>query len=155
AAVSVLLVIGLVVMARALFTSAAPFANVGTATSPPRYYVEIDMNDNIVVQSTATGRQTDVVMAPGGMRPSTPSDAAIAVSTDGRSCGAAYNDWDSLRTSLFSFTVTSNGQVADLSRLVTGRLPGLTEPSLAVSAHGSQIAVAGIPDKSPAGETSS
>ena len=42
AAVSVLLVISLIVVARSLFTAAPPFANVGTATSPPSYYLEID-----------------------------------------------------------------------------------------------------------------
>src|SRR5262245_9233116 len=47
AAASVLLVVGLVVMARSLLTAAPPFANVGTATSPPRYYVEIDVNGDI------------------------------------------------------------------------------------------------------------
>jgi hypothetical protein len=155
AAVSVLLVIGLVVVARSLFTAGPPFANVGTATSPPRYYVEVDVNDNILVQSTATGRRTDVVAPPSRGGGGTPSDAALAVSADGRTYVAAYNDWDTLRTNLFRFTLTSAGQVADFSRLMTGRLPGLTEPSLAISANGAQLALAGIPDKSRSVESSS
>jgi hypothetical protein len=56
---------------------------------------------------------------------------------------------------LFRFTVTSSGQVADFSGLTTERLPGLSGLSLAISANGAQLAVAGIPDKSRAGEPSS
>jgi hypothetical protein len=155
AAVSVLLVLGLVIVARSLFTPAPPFANVGTATSPPRYYVEIDVNNNILVQSTATGRRTDVLAPPFRSGGGTPSDDALAVSADGRTYVAAYNDWDTLRTDLFRFTVTSSGQVADFSRLTTERLPGLTEPSLAISPNGAQLALAGIPDKSRSVESSS
>jgi hypothetical protein len=153
AAVSVLLVIGLVVVARSLLTATPPFANIGTATSPPRYYVEVDVNGDILVQSTATGRRTDIVAT--RFRSSTGADAALAVSADGRTYVAAYNDWDTLRTNLFRFTVTSSGQVADFSRLMTGRLPGLTEPSLAISPNWAQLALAGIPDKSPSVEASS
>lgn len=155
AAVSVLLVIGLVVAARSLFAAGQPFGNVRTATSPPAYYVEIDANDNILVQSTATGRRTDVVGPPAGIAPSTRSDAALAVSADGHTYVAAYNDWDTLRTSLFRFTVTSAGQVADFSMISTGRIPGVTEPALAISANGAQLALAGILDKSRSAEPSS
>lgn len=155
AAVSVLLVVGLVVLARSLFTAAPPFANVGTATSPPRYYVEIDVNDNILVQSTVTGRRTDVLAPPSEVGASRGLDAALASAADGRTYVAAYNDWDTLRTRLFRFSITSDGQVADFSTIMTGRLPGLTEPSLAISPNGAQLALAGLPDKSRSGETSS
>ena len=154
AAVSVLLVVGLVVVARPLFKAAPPFANVGTATSPPRYYVEIDANDNIIVQSTATGRRTDVVTPPFGINANSLADAALAVSANGQTYVAAYNDWSSLRTSLFRFSVTSAGQVTGFARITIGRLPGLTESSLAISPDGVHLALAGIPDKSPAVETS-
>jgi hypothetical protein len=136
-------------------SAARPFANVGTATSPPGYYVEIDLNDNVIVQSTAGGRRTDVLAPPPGIQASTAGDAALAVSADGRTYVAAYNDWDSLRTDLFRFTVTSTGQVVDFLRLMTERLPGLTELSLAISANGSQLALSGIPDKSRSIESSS
>ena len=66
AALSVLLVIGLLVVARGAITGASPFANVGTAMTSPRYYVEVDPNDNVVVQSTATGDRTDLVTPPSG-----------------------------------------------------------------------------------------
>jgi hypothetical protein len=155
AAFSVLAVIGLVVRARSMFTVAPPFANVGTATSPPRYYVEIDENDQILVQFTATGQRTDLVKVPfawsGGVR----QDAAVGVSADGRTYVVAYNDWDALRTRLYRFTVTSGGQVADFAQIRSPRLPGLTEPSLAISANGTQLALAGIPDKSRSIEPSS
>src|SRR5262245_10348343 len=155
AAASVLLVVGLVVMARSLFTAAPPFANIGTATSPPRYYVEIDVNGDILVQATATGRRTDVLRPPSTGAGGTWGDAALAVSADGRNYVAAYNDWDTLRTKLFSFTVTSDGQVADLSGLTTDRLPGLSGLSLAISPDRAHLALAGIPDRSRAVEPSS
>jgi hypothetical protein len=155
AATSVLLVIGLVVVARSLFAGAPPFANLGTATSPPRYYDEIDSNNNILVQSTATGRRTDIVESPFSSSGGTPSDAALAGSADGRTYVAAYNDWYTLRTRLFRFSITSDGQVADFSTVETEPLPGLTEPSLAISPNGAQVALAGIPDKSRAVESSS
>lgn len=154
AAVSVLLVIGLVVAARSLLASAPPFADVGTATSPPPYYVAIDPNDRIIVQSTANGRRTDVVTPPQWINSGSNSDAALAVSADGRTFVAAYNDWDSLRTSLFRFTVTSAGHVADFSMIRAGRLPGLTEPSLAISPDGALLALADVPDKSSSVEPS-
>jgi hypothetical protein len=153
AAAAGLLVIGSLVVSRSLFTTASPFANIGTATSPPRFYVEIDPNDNIVVQSTATGRRTDVV-AP-LIQGNTNADAALAVSADGRRYVAAYNDWATLRTSLFRFTVSSAGQVAGFSLIRTRRLPGLTELSVAISPDGTQLALAGIPDKSRSVEASS
>jgi len=51
-----------------------------------------------------------------------------------------------MRTDLFRFTLTSAGRVASFSRIRTGRLPGFTEPSLAISPDGTQLALAGIPD---------
>jgi hypothetical protein len=147
AAAAVLLVVGLMVAARSVFVSAPQFADVGTRTSPPPYYVEIDPNDKILVQSTATGRRTDVVTPPFGIQANTHADAAITASADGRTFVVAYNDWDSLRTFLFRFTLTSSGQVSGFSRIRTGRLPGLTEPSVAISPDGTQIALAGIPDR--------
>jgi hypothetical protein len=155
AAVSLLLVVVLVELARSLISAAPPFANKGTATSPPPYYVGIDPNDNIIVQSTATGLRTDIVMAPGGIHANSNADAAIAVSADGRTYVAAYNDWDNLRTILFRFSVTSDGTVADFSMIGTGRLVGLTELSLAVSPGGSQLALAGVPDRSRSVQPSS
>jgi len=155
AAVSILLVIGLLVLARSVFTAAAPFADVGTATSPPRYYVGIDPNDRIVVQSTATGHRTDVVGPPEWLAANSNADAAVAVSADGRTFVAAYNDWSGLRTALFRFTVTSDGRVAGFSLVRTGHLPGLTELSVAISPNAGQLALAGIPDRSPALATSS
>ena len=155
AAVSVLFVVGLVVVARSLITAGTPFANLGTAKSPPRYYVEIDINGNILVQSTATGRRTDIVSEPFNSGGGTDADAALAVSADGRNYVAAYNDWNTLRTRLFRFTVTSAGQVAGFTMIRTGRVLGLTELSVAVSPDGSQLAVAGIPDKSRSVEPSS
>lgn len=147
AATAVLLVVGLMVAARSVFVSAPPFADVGTRTSPPPYYVGIDANDKILVQSTATGRRTDVVTPPFGIQANNRDDAAITVSADGRTFVAAYNDWDSLRTFLFRFTLTSSGHIAGFTRIRTGRLPGLTEPSVAISPDGTQIALAGVPDR--------
>ncbi|HET7016067.1 MAG TPA: hypothetical protein VFI65_19250 [Streptosporangiaceae bacterium] len=154
-AASVLLIIGLVGVARSFTSTATPFANNGTAASPPRYYVEIDPNDNIIVQATATGHQTDVVTAPSELHANSNADAALAVSADGRTYVAAYNDWEDLRTTLFRFTVTGDGSVADFSMIKTRRLVGLSELSLAVSPDGSQVALAGIPDKSRSVESSS
>lgn len=146
AAAAVLLVVGLMVGARSLFVVAPPYADVGTRTSPPPYYVEIDVNDKVIVQSTATGRRTDAVVPPAWVQGDTNTDAAVAVSADGRTFVVAYNDWDTLRTSLFRFTLTSSGAVAGFTRIPTGRLPGLTEPALAISPDGTQIALAGVPD---------
>jgi hypothetical protein len=146
AAASVLIVIGLALLARSMVTSAPPFADVGTTTSPPPYYVEIDNNDRILVQSTATGRRTDMVIPPLWVHPNSNGDAALTTSADGRTFVAAYNDWNSLRTNLFRFTLTSSGQVAGFTRIRTARLPGLSEPSLAISPDETQVALAGIPD---------
>lgn len=147
AAATVLLVAGRMVAARSVFVPAAPFADAGTRTSPPPYYVGIDPNDRVLVQSTATGRRTDVVTPPFGISANNRDDAAITVSADGRTFVAAYNDWDSLRTFLFRFTLTSSGRIAGFARIRTARLPGLTEPSLAISPDGTQIALAGVPDR--------
>ncbi|HEX3492248.1 MAG TPA: hypothetical protein VHU92_23075 [Streptosporangiaceae bacterium] len=155
AAAAVLLVAGLMVAARSLFAVAPPFADVGTRTSPPPYYVEIDANDKVIVQSTATGRRTDAVTPPAWVHGNSSEDAALAVSADGRTFIAAYNDWDSLRTNLFRFTLTGSGQVVGFAGIRTGPLPGLTEPSLAISPDGTQIALAGIPDKSRSIQASS
>jgi hypothetical protein len=76
------------------------------------------------------------------------ADAAISASADGRTFVVAYNDWDSLRTNLFRFSLTSSGQVAGFARIRTVGLPGLTELSLAISPSGTQVALAGIPDLS-------
>jgi hypothetical protein len=155
AALSVLLVVGLAAAARSLIAAAPSFADIGTAMSPPPYYVLIDPNDNIVVQSTATGRRTDVVAPPSGIHANSFADAALAVSGDGRTFVAAYNDLDSLRTSLFRFSITSGGTVAGFSMIRTGHLPGLTGLSLAVSPDGSQVAVAGVADQSRSVQPSS
>lgn len=46
--------------------SAGPFADLGTRTSPPQYYLSVDDSDRIVVHSTAAGAMTTFYRNPGG-----------------------------------------------------------------------------------------
>ena len=98
AAVSVLLVISLVVVARSLFTAALPFANVGTATSPPRYYVEIDVNDKANPCPVNGNRRSD-------------SRRQVPVRDGGGRCPRSVTRWAHLRRCLYLLGHSANQPV--------------------------------------------
>ena len=58
------------------------------------------------------------------------------------------NDWDSRRTRIFTFSVTSSGQISGLAARSV-RVPGLTSLSAALSPDGNELALAGIADGPP------
>jgi hypothetical protein len=148
AAVVAIAAIGLAVFAAQLVTrSARPFANVGTASSPPPYYVSIERDTVVTVRSTATGKVTATIPQPDWMSGGMTDDNAVASSANGRVFVVAYDDWYDLRTRLLRFSLTSTGQITGLAQIP--RPPrGLAALSVAVSPDGSQAAVAGIPDVS-------
>jgi hypothetical protein len=149
AAASVLAVIGLVVAARSVLAPGPPFANLGTTASPPPYYVEIDPNDRVIVQSSATGQVTATV-GEHWFDANSNVDAAVAASANGKVFVAAFNDWANRRTVLYRFSLTSSGQVTGLS-LIPGRHgPGFTSISAALSPDGSEVALSGVVDGNPA-----
>jgi hypothetical protein len=64
----------------------------------------------------------------------------------------ALNDWNSGRTRIFTFSVTSGGQISGLAALSV-RVPGLTSLSAALSPDGKELALAGIADGPPSAGT--
>ena len=147
AAASVLAVIAVVVAARAILTPAPPFADLSTATSPPPYYVSVDPNDRIVVHSTLTGQITAITDEPAWLGGGDFQDAAVAEAASGRVFVVALNDWNTLRTRLYQFSLTSAGKISGLTSL-PGHVPGMTGLSAALSPDSSALAIAGIPDRS-------
>ena len=147
AAASVLAVIAVVVAARAILTPAPPFADLSTATSPPPYYVSVDPNDRIIVHSTLTGQITAITDEPAWLGGGDFQDAAVAEAASGRVFVVALNDWNTLRTRLYQFSLTSAGKISGLTSL-PGHVPGMTGLSAALSPDSSALAIAGIPDRS-------
>jgi hypothetical protein len=125
--------------------SAGPFADLGTRSSPPPYYVSVDDSDRIVVHSTASGAMTDAIPQPRWLSGGNFVDTAIAASESGRTFVAAMNDWDSLRTRLYRFSLTSDGKISGLTAL-PAKIHGMTGLSAALSPDGSELALAGVPD---------
>lgn len=157
AAAAVLAVVGGIIMAGRAFWGAGgrPFANVASATSPPRYYVVLDWNSNLTVRATATGRVTDSVPEPeqwggGGMR----LLEAVAAAANGRRFVAVYNNFSQpYRTAVYTFTLTSTGHIADYELIRNGVLPGMARVAVAVSPDGSKVAIAGNgPEAAAAGD---
>jgi hypothetical protein len=124
--------------------SAGPFADAGSRNSPPPFYVSVDVNDQIIVHSTATGQITGRIPQPEWDGGGNFTDAAVA-SGNGGQFVVAMNDWSALRTRIYSFGLTSSGQIEGLTQLAI-RVPGLTELSAALSPDGSGVALAGVPD---------
>ena len=131
--------------------SAGPFADLGTRSSPPPYYVSVDWNDRIIVHSTTTGAITDTV--PARWDSGDYVGAAVAATRSGRTFIVAVNDWSTVQTRLLRFTLTSAGQVTGLSAPRI-RVPGLTRVSAAISPDGSEVALAGVPDADNASQES-
>ena len=157
AAAAVLAVVGGIIVAGRAFwgTAGRSFANVASAASPPRYYVVLDWNSNLTVRATATGRVTDSLPEPqqwggGGMR----LLEAVAASANGRRFVAVYNRFSQpYRAAVYTFTLTSTGQIADYELIRNGVLPGIARIAVAVSPDGSKVAIAGNgPETAPAGD---
>lgn len=152
-----LAVVGGLILAGRAFRGAAdrPFANVASATSPPRYYVALDWNSNLTVRATATGQVTDLLPEPqqwsgGSMR----LLEAVAASANGRRLVAVYNRFSQpYRTAVYTFTLTSAGHIADYELIRNGVLPGMARIAVAVSPDGSKLAIAGNgPETAAAGD---
>jgi hypothetical protein len=144
-AAAVLAVVGGVALVVPGIGSAGPFADLGTRSSPPPYYVSVDDSDRIVVHSTSSGAMTDAIPQPGWLSGGNSVDTAIVASKSGRTFVAAMNDWDTQRTRLYRFSLTSAGKIAGLSAPRMSA-PGLTRLSAALSPDGSEVALAGVPD---------
>ena len=147
AAAAVLLVTALAVVIPGIGT-ARPFTDSGTGSSPPPFYVSVDWNDQILVHSTSTGHITAMTPKPSWLSGGNFADTAVAAQPSGRRFAIAMNDWDSRRTRIFTFSVTSSGQISGLAARSV-RVPGLTSLSAAVSPDGNELALAGIADGPP------
>jgi hypothetical protein len=147
AAAAVLAVVGGTILAGRAVRGAArrPFADIASATSPPRYYVVLDWNGNLTVRATATGRITDSLPEPerwggGGMR----LLEGVAAAANGRRFVAVYNGFSQpYRTAVYTFTLTGTGHIADYELIRNGVLPGMARVAVAVSPDGSKVAIAG------------
>lgn len=143
AAASVIFAVGLAFALSRLFLPAQmpqAFADVGTATSPPPYYVSVE-SERMAVHATATGWVTDTVGPPREVVP-VGSGAAVASSADGRVFVVAYSERRAA-TRLYRFSLTQSGEVAGFTPARGGVLPSLTDVTLAVSPDGSRVAVGG------------
>lgn len=152
AAVAAIAAIGLAAWGAQLATqSPRPFANVGTASSPPPYYVNVENAAIVIARSTTTGKITGTIPQPDFVSGGNFTDTVVASSADGRVFVVAYNDWAAQRTHLYRFSLTSSGEIAGLAA-IPASLRGLSGLSVAVSPDGSQAAIAGVPDASSAVE---
>jgi hypothetical protein len=159
AAVSVLAIVGLI--AAVTWPKARQptpsFRDSGTATAPPPYYVTIQGQNADVLRVHPTsggdsGSVSDVVDPPRGWYATGANSsaqayapAAVAAAGD-RVFVVAYNNQVTRQTGLFRFGLTKAGKVTDFAMVPGGALPGMTNPTLAVSPDGSRVAVAGTPD---------
>lgn len=174
AAASVLAVIGLVIAVGERIPLASPrakqlpFADVGTVGSPPPYFVTGDSDDGLVVRSTATSAvtaTTKALIGPSWMR----AIWTIAAAANGRVfvAAASFNETQGDTVILYRFSLTAAGKITGLMR-VSGDyfkanpcasspdrprclpvLPWLSNISVAISADGSHIAIAGERDSAP------
>jgi hypothetical protein len=147
AATAVLLVIALAVVIPGIGTG-GPFTDAGTGSSPPPFYVSVDQNDQILVHSTSTGQITAMTPQPRWLSGGNFADTAVAAEPSGRMFAVAMNDWDSRRTRIFTFSVTSSGQISGFAALSV-RVPGMTSLSAALSPDGYELALAGVADGPP------
>lgn len=150
AAAMVLVIGGTIVAVRELHgATSAPFADVATAHAPPPYYVKLDYSATLTVHATSTGQVTDRLLppyprfGPSEMR----LENALAAAANGRTFVVVYDDDGTgvgpFRTGIYTFTLTSDGRIADFRRVRDGVLPGLARMSAAVSPDGSEVAIAG------------
>jgi hypothetical protein len=144
AAAAVLLVIALAVVIPGIGTG-GPFTDTGTGSSPPPFYVSVDWNNQILVHSTSTGHITAITPKPLWYSGGNFADTAVAAQPSGRRFAVAMNDWDGKRTRIFTFSVTSSGQISGFAARSI-RVPGLTSLSAALSPDGNELALAGIAD---------
>jgi hypothetical protein len=147
AAAAVLLVIALAVAIPGV-GAGRPFTDSGTGSSPPPFYVSVDWNDQILVHSTSTGHITAITPTPSWHDGGDFADTAVSADPSGRMFAVAMNDWDGSRTRIFTFSLTSSGQISGLATS-TIRVPGLTSLSAALSPDGNELALAGIADTQP------
>jgi hypothetical protein len=147
AAAAVLLVVALAVVIPGI-SPARPFTDSGTGNSPPPFYVSVDWNDQILVHSTSTGHITAITPKPLWNNSGDFADTAVAAQPSGRMFAVAMNDWDGNRTRIFTFSLTSSGQISGLAARSI-RVPGLTSLSAALSPDGNELALAGIADTQP------
>lgn len=140
AAAAMLLVVGLgVTLARYLPGSGRSSA---TGTTPPRYYVEQDLNGSPpVVRSTATGKVTDTVPVPAV--PHAVGQDLVAAARDGTFFVAAYLTGAN-RQRIYGFRLTRSGRVTGFFRVPGKTLGGGVwgADAIAASPDGSQVAVA-------------
>jgi hypothetical protein len=120
------------------------------AAGPPRFYAAIGTNQQIEVRATATGAVTGTVPEPridsGGHPTVMDASAVTAVGSGDREFIAAYSAQDlwmilHAPTRLYSFRLTSEGHVTDVSLIRGGKLDGYGVYDLSTSPDGSELAV--------------
>jgi hypothetical protein len=147
---------------------AKPFADTGTATQPPPYYVTASRTEALVVRSTATGLVRDTT------RPLAGGLWTIAASANGRFFVAvsAPNQTAGDNIMAYRFSLTPAGKIAGLTAVSAvyfkpnpcmnlaynalparsrclPQLPWLSSVSAAISDNGLQIAIAGLRNSAP------
>jgi hypothetical protein len=172
AASAVLLVAGIVAVARQSHAPAGPaasqFADVGTAGSPAPYTVAGDRANGLIVRSTATGRVTDTAPRVIGPR-ALYGQWTVAVAADGSYFVAAYVPGETSGENIivYRFSLTAAGKITGLARVSSAygkfnpcsnfprlrrclpALPWLSSVSAAISDDGSQVAISGLRDSAP------
>lgn len=161
AAAAMLMVIGGTIFAVRELPGAtsAPFADIGTAHTPPPYYVDLDDNHFLLVRATSTGLLTERLPAPDPWDgASTRLETALAAAANGRTFVVIYNNRGTgigpYHTGIYAFSLTGSGHIANFRRVKGGVIPGLARIFAAVSPDGSKVAIAGVPEAAAEGNTS-
>jgi hypothetical protein len=172
AAVCVLIVAGLVAIARQADRPAGPvarpFADIGAGGSRPPYLVTGDRANGLVVRSTATGRVTDT--APRVIGPRTFYGLwTVAAAADGRYFVGAFVPGETSGENIivYRFSLTAAGKIAGLARVSSAYgkynpcsnlpqlprclpiLPWLSSVSVAISGDGSHVVIVGLRNSAP------
>jgi hypothetical protein len=130
----------------------------GQAAGPPPFYV-VSAGLRLQVRSTATGAVTGIVPAPlfgsGASRQPMVPGAVTSVGSSGREFIVAFMSPGPYQTRLYSFRLTGEGHVTDVSLIRGGTLDGVMlfyNYDIAASPDGSKLVLAGC-KYSPSGSS--
>jgi len=118
-----------------------------TATAPPRYYVDIAINNTstrtlppvVMVQSVATGAVIGRIASPAGTFP-----VDVAAASDDRTFYVAYQANDGIR--IYSFSMTARGTLTLMTAIKGGFVDApdsnaMLTPNIAISPDGADLAL--------------
>ena len=149
AASAVALIIGLAVtIAGHVHTPRVVPPAVVAATAPPRYYIDIAVNNNtsvrnqppvVMVQSVATGAVIGRIASPAGTVP-----VDVAAASDDRTFYVAYQANDGIR--IYSFSMTARGTLTPMTAIKGGFVDApdnnaMLSPNIALSPDGADLAL--------------